>query len=132
MVLDPWSVYRLASSEVANSQRSGVPGVTDHLADEPAGETPGRAHAERVESMSAMLSRRRAELQKKIDEILGATETTPVPKAPPGMRRNKCHGTPKSVASILRPCYGCAEASAQTEVSLLHVHRDILWTAACP
>ena len=54
-----------------------------------------------------------------------------MPKTPPGMHRNKCRGTPRSVASILRPCVGCAEASAQTEVSLPHVHRDILWTAAC-
>ena len=134
MILDPWSAYRLATPGVAISQRSGVPGVIDHLADEPAGETPGSPNAEQSESISDIIRRRRAELQKKVDEIMGNAVATPVPTTPPGMSRQKrlkCQGGSKvHLANISQPCCGNSESSTQTEVSLPHIMRDVLWTAS--
>ena len=114
-VLDPWSAFRA---------RSGVTGVIDHLSDEPAGETP----------ISDVLRRRRMELQKKIDEMMGNTAATPVPTTPPGFsmqKRLKCQGGSKAhFANTSQPCCGSAASGTQTEVSLPHTMRDVLWTAS--
>ena len=68
LILDPWSVYLVAKPALAVDKHSGVPGVIDILADEPAGETPGISM---TQSVSDTIRRRQAEMQKKIDEILG-------------------------------------------------------------
>ena len=119
---------------MASSQRSVAAEVV---------ETPG--------SLSDILCRRRAELQKKVDEIMGSVVAKPVPAAPtthpagsavampvpttpPGMprqKRLKCHGGSKvRLANISQPCCGNSESSTQTEVSLPHIMRDVLWTAS--
>ena len=70
LILDPWSSYRLSTPGLAIGQRSGVPGIIDYLADETAGETPGLPDVEQSKSISDIIHRRQAELQKKIDEIM--------------------------------------------------------------
>ena len=137
LVLDPWSSYRLAKPALAFGKRSGVPGVIDILADEPAGETPGMPNISRSESVSDIIRRRQAELQKKIDEILGNTAVPLVPTPPPGMARQKGYNSQRCptghkarIATLGKLCCSSAEASAQTEVSLPHDHRDVLWTAS--
>ena len=137
LVLDPWSSYRLAKPALAFGKRSGVPGVIDILADEPAGETPGMPDISRSESVSDIIRRRQAELQKKIDEILGNTAVPLVPTPPPGMARQKGYNSQRCptghkarIATLGKLCCSSAEASAQTEVSLPHDHRDVVWTAS--
>ena len=57
----------------------------------------------------------------------------PLPEAPPGMLRQKreaCRSGRKArVASS--SCCGSVESGAQTDVSLPHTMRDVLWTASC-
>ena len=40
-------------------------------------------------------------------------------------------GRKPRIATLGKPCCGSVESSAQTDVSLPHVHRDVLWTAPC-
>ena len=85
----------MAKPSLAIGRRSGVPGIIDYLADEPAGETPELPYVKQSESISDMIHRSQAELQKKIDKIMGKTVTPPVPTTPPGMRRQKGYNSPK-------------------------------------
>ena len=110
-MLDPWSVYRLATPEQKTAE----------------------AKPKESESPSDVIRRRQEELQKKVDEILGKGAAPAVPEAPPGMPRQKrqaCKSGHKiRIAST--SCCGSVESGAQTEVSLPHTMRDVLWTASC-
>ena len=91
------------------------------------------------ESLSDTIRRRQAETKKKVEEILrktpevrGAIEI-PVPESPPGMPRRKrqAYKGERRICMTGGSCCEKSESGTQTQISLPHVARDVLWTASC-
>ena len=144
-----------ASLSTAASTSTGPPVVDPWTLGDPW--SPGKTETEEAkvsESLSDTIRRRQAEVKQKVEEILRKTpgvrgiidihadepagETpkameVPVPAAPPGMPRRKRQAWKgdRSVHIIGGPCCEKAECGTQTQVSLPHTARDVLWTASC-
>ena len=143
-----------ASLSTAASTSTGPPVVDPWTLEDPWSPGKTETEAKASESLSDTIRRRQAEVKQKVEEILRKTpgvrgiidchadepagETpkameVPVPAAPPGMPRRKRQAwkSDRSVHIIGGPCCEKAECGTQTQVSLPHTARDVLWTASC-
>ena len=148
-VFDPWSTYRKkdAPQESLSDTIRRRQAETKKKVEEILRKTPGvreaiDAHVVHTQYIGRSSSGLRAQarttngLLAHDDEPAGENPQAveiPAPESPPGMPRRKrqAYKGERKVCMTGGSCYGKSESGTQTQISLPHVARDVLWTASC-